>query len=837
MGNARSSEIRNEESNEICSTNGNATSTPQGNNIFEPTETISSEREQRRKELEEDFEKFKQDLARKHERRKQLISEKRKEMTDLREELIKEKEENSKLRSLLESKNKTTQEDPPFNTKFKEIINNLQEQNEELRNELERTRLILSEKDSIVDKNKELRISLAEMQKELQSVNTQVIDFEKERIDYQEHVTALKDVIRVTKEMLKVRENQITELKKKLTTIEELLASKEVSILSDDLRQEYERQLQNIKDLRILYQERQRVDTREKDNLKSQIEDLKKLLEETQKKSEEFETRVNELESDNSTKYDKIINLESNLGLSNAECKELQAEMSVINQLFSQILISFNNEQDIDLDNLIKLLEENHGLLTNIAINDEHSEASALPKVLLDLVKQVNENKKESMEEIATPTENVEVVAEPEEDTQLPSTHQLNSPEEIVENLPKVWRVLIELLSHQTAPSNDIADKKNNENDNHCFKSVQTPTGLRKVVSVSKTFIRLKSLILEKKSLEKEMNRLKHLNTHLEGRLQDQEKRLVLVSSELSKTWNVVGMMQKQHHQLHTQEKILRYELAQKRKLLTELKEELEYCRQKWLQAREQNTSTEEQWKQLRTEFASRKQNLIDDINNSVESGYSDEKSSSDDDIPDSDVNEETEQGIKNNNEKVEESKEVGDQNINKCSILDVVQSEVDEIVGSFNSDSTTEIQNKNIEVVDLENDITNIKQEDLNEKVPEETEIETKIHFENVPSTSTETVVKNPIQAAEEFVARREARMKLLEEQCSELYFSVAKTSLKGAVLSNKLNNLHETYGSQSQELPQENAGSENVELENNSNRDDPDEPSEETQENNSIN
>lgn len=53
----------------------------------------------------------------------------------------------------------------------------------------------------------------------------------------------------------------------------------------------------------------------------------------------------------------------------------------------------------------------------------------------------------------------------------------------------------------------------------------------------------LKDLILEKKSLEKEMSRLKQLNTHLEVRLQDQEKRLETVSTELSKTWHVVSII------------------------------------------------------------------------------------------------------------------------------------------------------------------------------------------------------------------------------------------------------------------------------------------------------
>lgn len=115
----------------------------------------------------------------------------------------------------------------------------------------------------------------------------------------------------------------------------------------------------------------------------------------------------------------------------------------------------------------------------------------------------------------------------------------MTSAEEIVQNLPKVWKVLIELLSHQCAPFNTINESPNDGNE-FCYKSVETPKGPKLVLSVSKTFIRLKDLILEKKSLEKETNHLKHLNTHLEIRLQDQEKRLQTVSNELNKTWHVV---------------------------------------------------------------------------------------------------------------------------------------------------------------------------------------------------------------------------------------------------------------------------------------------------------
>ncbi|XP_046803489.1 centrosomal protein of 83 kDa, partial [Lucilia cuprina] len=128
-------------------------------------------------------------------------------------------------------------------------------------------------------------------------------------------------------------------------------------------------------------------------------------------------------------------------------------------------------------------------------------------------------------------------------------------------------------------------------------------------------------LILEKKSLVKETNRLKTLNSHLDYRLNEQEKRLSAVSLELTKTWHLVGKMQRQHRQLHTQEQILRYQLQQKRRLLSELKDELEYCRRKWAAARAKNDESQEQCNDLRREFARRK---LEDANNSAESGYSD---------------------------------------------------------------------------------------------------------------------------------------------------------------------------------------------------------------------
>jgi hypothetical protein len=64
---------------------------------------------------------------------------------------------------------------------------------------------------------------------------------------------------------------------------------------------------------------------------------------------------------------------------------------------------------------------------------------------------------------------------------------------EIVGNLPKVWKVLTELLSHQIGPPLVISEISEKSTHN-CYKSVDTPVGPRLVPSVSKTYIRLKVL-------------------------------------------------------------------------------------------------------------------------------------------------------------------------------------------------------------------------------------------------------------------------------------------------------------------------------------------------------
>lgn len=62
------------------------------------------------------------------------------------------------------------------------------------------------------------------------------------------------------------------QLKGKLKEIEDSLAERELKIMSDNLRVEYDRQLTNIRNLRALYEERARVNAAERENLIRQLD-------------------------------------------------------------------------------------------------------------------------------------------------------------------------------------------------------------------------------------------------------------------------------------------------------------------------------------------------------------------------------------------------------------------------------------------------------------------------------------------------------------------------------------------------------------------------------------
>ncbi|KAJ2951538.1 hypothetical protein O0L34_g13687 [Tuta absoluta] len=571
----------------------------------------SNDRENRIIARAAEMEKFRQQLETKREQRRVILDRHKSEKKELETSLENERkakleviESNKTLRDLLLQNNIEIPEhlqSSKENSSITESIIHMQEEFEKIKSS-----------------NHKLRRDLAEANAALQGANSDIADLQFQHTQSITQINALKEVVAVSKTMLRLRENQLDELKEKLSDIERSLADREANMLSADLRQEYERQLQNIRSLRTLYEERARLAEVTRQGLLRELEEQKRLKQVEIEKVAELTTKVNGLESRVDELQEMVSNKNNQIYTCQDETRGLKAEMSAVNKLFSQVLLGYKNRQD--LDKLVHRLEENHGILTHMAENENDSEASsALPKLLLEIVSQVDEEDSNNSAG-QTATQNVN---NGEEILQESESQNNATAEEIVHNLPKVWRVLIELLSHQTAP-----DETESEKVTTCYKTVETNSGPVQVPSVSQTYIRLKDLIIEKLGLVKEVNRMKQLNSHLETRLEEQERKLCLVTNELSKTWHVVGRLRRHHHQLHTHEKILKYELQQKRKLLNELKEELEYCREKWDQAREKNSQSEKDWRKLRAEFSSRNTKSNISFNNSGESGYSDEKPS-----------------------------------------------------------------------------------------------------------------------------------------------------------------------------------------------------------------
>lgn len=485
------------------------------------------------------------------------------------------------------------------------------------------------------ERNREFRhlqAQLADAQFNLQISTAEVLSLQTDITQLRNQIKGLKDVIKAGKEIITIREDQVEQLKAKLRQIEDSLAEREMQIMSTDLRREYERQMANIRSLRELYEERERISRMERDNLLRQLELRKNDLEAEQEKNKNLESHVATMQTDLEATKAELFQTKEKLSQSEAQARQLQSEMTVVNRFISKFLLGMSQKQatsSVRLDKLAEVLAENRDLL--IEMTKQEAETidlgAFLPRALYDLVAEVDDDEAEEVVE-GTSTASELPGSEDEDDELLNGVVQKASPEQIADKLPKVWRVLIELVNHQER-AEQVQFAENGESE-ECLKTEQTKNGSKMVVSVSKTYLKLKDLILEKKSLKKETNRLKTLNTHLERRLEAQEKRLSVVSLELTKTWHLVGKMQRQHRQLHTQEQILRYHLQQKRRLLSELKEELEYCRLKWSAARQKNSESEDQWRQLKADFAARKQQ--DSLNASGESGYSDEQATTDED-------------------------------------------------------------------------------------------------------------------------------------------------------------------------------------------------------------
>ncbi|KAH8352329.1 hypothetical protein KR084_003490 [Drosophila pseudotakahashii] len=614
-------------------------------------------------EKEQTLEEFKEELRQKREVRQNAVQDMRDEIASLKKQLATEQAENRRLRR------DGNAEDA--------MIQNPSESNCD------------PDDENPCARSRHANIELASAQLSLQQAQAENLSLRGEVEVVQRQVGTLKEVISCCKQMLSVKEEQCAQLKMKLTQIEDSFSEREMKIMSNNLRQEYERQLVNIRQLRQLYEERQRVAAAEYENLQRLISIKRDELTAEQEKTKHFEERNQSLLKEVETANEELAKLREECSEHKFEKRLLSEQVGAVNKLFSQLIMGFNGKSNMDIDRVNRMLEENRQLLNQMTqAEGSCSDGATLPKLLFELVEQATGHgdsageSDKSRSVTPTPTDedttdscqpgggteaggvikkyrkrssgacvDVEAATAASLKSHEPEIMgKVASAQEIIGNLPKVWKVLMELLSHHkiervqfeelpscsaSATSSAASSSSSPAAASSSAASASYAPGKdegeshRKPpeLSVSKTYIKLKDLILEKKSLVKETNRLKTLNSHLDYRLNQQEKRLSGVSLELTKTWHLVGKMQRQHRQLHTQEQILRYQLQQKRRLLSELKDELEYCRRKWALARAKNDESQEQCDEWRREFARRK---LEDANHSAESGYSDSGPQSD---------------------------------------------------------------------------------------------------------------------------------------------------------------------------------------------------------------
>lgn len=196
-----------------------------------------------KKRQQRELEEFREEINRKRALRQQCIKKLRDELKDLNEKLSYQMMINEQLRESIDNRNDGT------------VTNDINVE------------------------NKNLKMELAECQMYLQKVNGENLTVNMENQALRDHIRSLKEVNKAMKEMLAIRECQVDQLKSKLDEIEISFNEKEAKILSTDLKQEYQRQLENIRSMRSLYEERSNLLLQENNMLKQQLGDKEHDLE------------------------------------------------------------------------------------------------------------------------------------------------------------------------------------------------------------------------------------------------------------------------------------------------------------------------------------------------------------------------------------------------------------------------------------------------------------------------------------------------------------------------------------------------------------------------------
>lgn len=241
-----------------------------------------SDSERKRSHIQE-MEIFHAEMTKKREFRQKCLQNLRDELTTLREQLTNEKKVNSQLKETIDLNNDAKHMDKLYNEniKLKSEIAALQlslqtSNGENLNLNFEVIQLRDNArhlKETVSNENCRLKEDVAELEKKLKTLNSEFADKNNELEAFKEQAKSLKEVVAAVKEMLVIREDQVSRLKQKLKDIEEAFVEKEMKIMSTALQEEYQRQLENIRRMRELYEERSNLLASERDEYKEKLRD------------------------------------------------------------------------------------------------------------------------------------------------------------------------------------------------------------------------------------------------------------------------------------------------------------------------------------------------------------------------------------------------------------------------------------------------------------------------------------------------------------------------------------------------------------------------------------
>lgn len=242
-----------------------------------------------------ELDRFRKDLLEKREARRKALSAVSGELNKLREELENEKEVRRKLeRDMLLQKKTETIQDEESASDISIVC--VKKENETLKMELNILTEDIQKLKELRTENGSLKVEIRQLGQEIRSLNTIILqlkndykeekrkhertnrekarveeekernvkmrkdlehekermweEYDKEKEEINKRTAALKEVIEISRQMLTIRESQVQELKTKLKEIEESVSHSKI-LEEEGLRAEYEKQLENIKTLKV----------------------------------------------------------------------------------------------------------------------------------------------------------------------------------------------------------------------------------------------------------------------------------------------------------------------------------------------------------------------------------------------------------------------------------------------------------------------------------------------------------------------------------------------------------------------------------------------------------